>query len=172
MCRPLSSGLFGTRRLENQYFICDRAQSAQQTKNNDRRKYQMTKQGVFNSRVLSAVLLGILFMTGAVSLAAGPAVAGDWQGTLDVGGGNTLRIVVHISQDKDGKLSGAIDSLDQGASGIEITAITYKEPDLHFEVGSVGGSYDGKMNKENSQLTGEWKQGGASLALSLKRITK
>jgi len=133
----------------------------------------MTKQDIFNWRGLSVVLLGILFITAAASLAAAPpGVAGDWQGTLDTGGGNTLRVVVHISQDKDGKLSGAVDSPDQGASGIEITAITYKEPDLHFEVGSIGGSYDGKMNKESSQIAGDWKQGGGSLPLALKRLTK
>jgi hypothetical protein len=139
----------------------------------DRRNYQMTKRDVFNLSVLCAVVLGTLLVISATSsAAAGPAVTGDWQGTLDVGGGNTLRVVVHISQDKDGKLSGAVDSPDQGASGIEITAITYKEPDLHFEVGSIGGSYDGKMNKENSQIAGEWKQGGASLPLTFKRMTK
>jgi len=111
-------------------------------------------------------------MLGTASAASAPGLAGDWQGTLDAGGGNTLKVVVHISQDKDGKLSGAIDSPDQGASGIAITAVTYKEPDLHFEVGSIDGSYDGKMNKENSQIAGQWKQGGASLPLTLKRVTK
>src|SRR5215468_6272686 len=115
----------------------------------------MTKQGVFNSRVLWAVLLTALTTTAGSLAATAPGVAGDWQGTLDVGGGNTLTVVVHISQDKDGKLSGAVDSPDQGASGIAITAITYKEPDLHFEVGSIDGSFDGKMNKENSQIAGQ-----------------
>jgi len=129
----------------------------------------MTKQGVFNSRVLCAVLLGILTAAAGSLAASAPGVAGDWQGTLDAGGGTTLTVVVHISQDKGGKLSGAVDSPDQGASGIAITAITYKEPDLHFEVDSIGGSYDGKMNKENSQITGNWKQGGGSLPLTLKR---
>jgi len=128
----------------------------------------MMKQGIFNSGVSWAILLGIL-TAAAWSLAANaPSVAGDWQGTLDAGG-NTLTVVVHISQDKDGKLSGAIDSPDQGASGIAITAITYKEPNLHFAVDSIGGSYDGKMNKENSQIAGNWKQGGGSLPLTLKR---
>ncbi len=120
----------------------------------------MDRQTIFGSRFLSAFLVGTLFalMLGSAMAAPAPGVAGDWQGTLDTGGG-TLRVVVHITQDKDGKLTGAIDSPDQGAAGIAITAITYKEPDLHFEVESIGGSYDGKMNKENSQIEGNWKLG-------------
>jgi hypothetical protein len=133
----------------------------------------MIKPNVFDNRIFGAVLAGTLFalMVTIAMAAPAPGVAGDWQGTLDTGGG-TLRVVVHISQDKDGKLTGALDSPDQGASGIAITAITYKEPDLHFEVGSIGGSYEGKMNKENSQIAGDWKQGGGSLPLTLKRVTK
>jgi len=134
----------------------------------------MIKQSVYTLRIKGAILAGAVFtLTAGMALAAStPGVAGDWQGTLDAGGGNTLRVVVHISQDKEGKLSGSVDSPDQGASGIAITAITYKEPDLHFEVGSIDGSFDGKMNKENSQIAGQWKQGGASLPLALKRVTK
>ena len=133
----------------------------------------MIKRGVLRSGFLRSLLTGAV-LTQMVSIGmavTAPGVAGDWQGTLDTGGG-TLRIVLHITQDKDGKLSGAIDSPDQGASGIAITAMTYKEPDLHFEVGSIGGSYDGKMNKENSQIAGDWKQGGGSLPLTFKRVTK
>jgi hypothetical protein len=31
-------------------------------------------------------------------------------------------------------------------------------------------SYDGAMNKDNSAITGSWKQGGATLSLILKRV--
>jgi len=131
----------------------------------------MTKQRMFRS-LPTASLAGILLAISAgLAMAAAPGAVGDWQGTLDTGSG-TLRVVVHINQDKDGKLAGAIDSPDQGATGIPITSVTFKEPDLHFEVGSIGGSYDGKINKENSEIAGDWKQGGASLPLALKRVKK
>jgi len=119
--------------------------------------------------VLALMLLTLIVL--ASKAAAAPGIAGDWEGTIDAGG-TTLHVVLHVVQDKDGKLSVAIDSPDQGASGIAITAITYKEPDLHFEVESISGSYDGKMNKENSQITGDWKQGGGTIALAFKRKTK
>jgi hypothetical protein len=64
---------------------------------------------------------------------------------------------------------GTIDYPDQSVSGDGITAITYKEPTLHFESRSMQASYDGTMNKDNSEITGTWKQGGATLSLILKR---
>ena len=95
-------------------------------------------------------------------------IVGTWEGTLDPGAQSKKRIVVHISAAQDGTLSGTIDYPDQDTSGILITAITYKEPILHFE--STGtGSYDGTMNKDNSEITGTWKPGGAGLSLILKR---
>jgi hypothetical protein len=95
-------------------------------------------------------------------------IVGNWEGTLDPGAQPKKKIVVHISASQDGSLSGTIDYPDQDTSGILITAITYKEPILHFE--STGtGSYDGTMNKDNSEITGTWKQGAAGVSLILKR---
>jgi len=95
-------------------------------------------------------------------------IVGNWEGTLDPGAQPKKKIVVHISASQDGSLSGTIDYPDQDTSGIRITAITYKEPILHFE--STGtGSYDGTMNKDNSEITGSWKQGAAGVSLILKR---
>lgn len=98
-------------------------------------------------------------------------VVGDWNGALSTGNGS-LRVVIHVEQEKDGKLSGTLDSPDQGATGIAISSITYKEPALHFEIEKFGAGYDGTMNKENSEIAGNWKQGSASLPLTFKRATK
>jgi hypothetical protein len=74
-----------------------------------------------------------------------------------------------ITAAQDGSLSGTIDYPDESASGALITAITYKEPALHFESTSGQVSYDGTMNKENSEIAGTWKQGAAALSLTLKK---
>jgi hypothetical protein len=81
-------------------------------------------------------------------------------------------VIVHISQSADGKLTGSLDSPDQGATGIAIGTATYNEPDLHFSIESLGSSYDGKMNRDNSEITGYWKQSGLSLQLVFKRRGK
>jgi uncharacterized protein len=113
---------------------------------------------------------GLAIMPDPMMAAGEPLIVGAWEGALDPGAQPKKRILVHISTEGDGSLSGTIDYPDQSTSGIGITAITYKEPTLHFESSSMQASYDGAMNKDNSAITGTWKQGGATLSLILKRV--
>jgi hypothetical protein len=104
-------------------------------------------------------------------LAADPSpIIGNWEGTLDPGAQPKKRVVVHITATPDGILSGTIDYPDESVSGVLITAIQYKEPALHFENSSGEVSFDGTMNKENSEIAGMWKQGAAPLSLTLKKV--
>ena len=89
-------------------------------------------------------------------------IVGDWSGTLNPGAQPKKRIVVHISAAQDGSLSGTIDYPDQDTSGIQLTAITYRESTLHFESTPSLTVYDGTMNQDNSTITGTMKQAGAS----------
>jgi hypothetical protein len=114
------------------------------------------------------LVLGIVPTT----MAADPSpIVGNWEGTLDPGAQPKKRIVVHIAAAQDGSLSGTIDYPDESASGALITAINYKEPALHFESNSGQISYDGTMNKENSEIVGNWKQGASPLRLTLKKTS-
>jgi hypothetical protein len=113
-------------------------------------------------------MIGFTLVLGAMAAAPVAAPVGDWEGKIDTGNGS-LRVVVHIAQADDGKLTGSLDSPDQDAMGIAISSITYKEPDLHFAVESLSGSYQGAMNQDGSTITGEWKQSGLSLPLVLSR---
>ena len=114
------------------------------------------------------LMLGLRVMPTVTMAADVRPIVGDWQGTLDPGAQPKKRIVVHISAEQDGSLSGTIDYPDQDTSGILITAITYKGSALHFECSSTQGSYDGTTNQDSSEITGTWKQ-GAALSLILKR---
>jgi hypothetical protein len=115
------------------------------------------------------LMLGLSIVPALTVAADGPLIVGNWGGTLDPGAQPKKRILVHISAAQDGTLSGTIDYPDQDTSGIQITAITYKEPALHFESSSGLAFYDGTMNKDHSAIAGTWKQGGASLSLILNR---
>jgi hypothetical protein len=115
------------------------------------------------------VLIFVLGIVPTMMAAEPSAIVGNWEGTIDPGAQPKKRIVVHIAADQDGSLSGTIDYPDESASGVLITAINYKEPTLHFESNSGQISYDGTMNKENSELVGTWKQGASPLRLTLKR---
>jgi uncharacterized protein len=118
-----------------------------------------------------AVLVAMIASTlvvGAVPTAPVSSAIGDWEGKIDTGNGS-LRVIVHISQAADGTLSGSLDSPDQGSTGTAIDSVIYKEPDLHFAIQNFGSTFDGKMNHDHSEITGEWKQSGRSLPLVLKR---
>ena len=64
------------------------------------------------------------------------------------------------------------DTPDQDTTGIAIDLVSYQDPDLHFAIGSIGSSFDGKMIRDNSEVSGEWKQSGLSLPLVFKRRAK
>lgn len=118
---------------------------------------------------LSLVLLFLGFLSFAQSKpdAARP-LEGQWNGTLDANG-TKLRLVVHINKDKDGKLSAAIDSLDQNANGIPVSSVDQTGDTVKLELSAIAASFEGKMNAAGSEISGDWKQGGASLPLVLKR---
>jgi hypothetical protein len=100
---------------------------------------------------------------------AGPAVLGNWEGALSAGGGS-YRLLIHLTQDKDGALTGTMDSLDQGANGIPLTNISYKEPKVHFEIGGPSpGLYDGSFDKAKDAISGNWQQAGQDFPLDFKR---
>jgi hypothetical protein len=100
-----------------------------------------------------------------------PAVVGDWEGAVQTDTGS-LRVVLHVTQAKDGSLTGTLDSPDQGAAGIPLTIVTSDQPAFHFEIEQFGCKYDGTISKDNSEIVGQWKQGTAALALTLKRAAK
>src|SRR5580704_84907 len=101
--------------------------------------------------------------------AADPPIVGTWEGILNPGAQAKKRVVVNIAAAQDGSLNGTIDFPDQDVSGTLITAITYNKPNLHFESSSSLVVYDGTMNKDNSELTGNWKQGGAPVSVTFKK---
>lgn len=76
--------------------------------------------------------------------------------------------MLHITVAKDGALTATLDSIDQGANGIPINAVTLKDGKLNLDVQAVNGSYDGAVNKDTSEIDGTWSQ-GQSMELNFKR---
>lgn len=100
----------------------------------------------------------------------GEGFAGVWQGSIKVNLFE-LRLLFNLS-DNDGQLTGTIDSLDQNATGIAITDATVDGRDIHLEVQLIGGTYDGKLSEDGSEIDGLWQQGGQSLPLVMKRLAE
>jgi pimeloyl-ACP methyl ester carboxylesterase len=99
------------------------------------------------------------------------SVEGTWQGTLKVGAFE-LRLAFKIKKKPDGSLTATMDSIDQGAKDIPADSVTWKDPNLKMELKKIPGVFEGKTNKDYSQFEGNWKQGGRSLPLTIKRVEK
>ena len=93
--------------------------------------------------------------------------SGRWEGTLE-SMGKTLHLVFNLAN-TDGAASGTIDSPDQGAIGLPMTEIAASENSIKIAVKIVNGTYAGKLSEDGQIITGEWSQGGAALALVLKK---
>jgi hypothetical protein len=109
------------------------------------------------------LFLGVAFQALAQVSTAGPE--GSWQGTLDAG--QKLRLALTLSKNPDGTYTGRVDSLDQGST-IPIDVVTVSGDSVKLELKTIGAVFDGKLNADRSELSGQFSQGGAVLPLTFK----
>lgn len=120
-------------------------------------------------KIISLLAATVLIWSAVVfSAAATNDVAGNWNGTLEVGS-IKLRVVFKISKGTDGLLKAKMDSIDQGARDIPVDAVTVKDKTLRMEVKSVNGVYEGTLDAAGTKATGQWTQGPQSLPLTLEK---
>ncbi len=117
------------------------------------------------TRISTALLVLVVLVIQTLAQAT-KSPEGSWQGTLDAG--QKLRLALTIARNTDGTYSGSVNSIDQG-SVIPIDVITVSGDSIRVELKSVGAVFDGKLNADGSELTGQFSQGGAVLPLSFKR---
>ena len=103
--------------------------------------------------------------------AAGQNLEGIWEGALDVGA-MKLRLALKVTKAADGALAAKLDSLDQGAKDLPVDVISLNDGAVHFEMKRLMAVFDGTLNKEGSEIAGQFKQARASHPLSLKRVAK
>ena len=99
-----------------------------------------------------------------------PNLDGIWLGTINASGVK-LRIAFHVKS-KDGKTSTTMDSLDQGVKGIQVNEFAAKDALVRIDVQGIKGTFEGKLNKEATEIVGDWKQGDSTFTLALKRVDK
>ena len=123
---------------------------------------------LFHSRVLGIFLLGAMLSVQVNAQETPETIVGDWAGALSLPTGN-LRIVFHISQDAEGKLSATMDSPDQQAFGIATSSTHFADGKLTIEAAAIQGKYVGTLSEDGQSLSGEWSQGPATLPLALSK---
>lgn len=118
-----------------------------------------------------ALIVLFIFMV-THNLFAQQGIVKSWEGTLNVGMGNKLRVILNIAQNEAGKLSASLDSPDQGAKGIPVDNVSFEGGNIKLTAASIGGAYEGKVDENYTKIEGTWKQGGQSFPLELKPVEK
>jgi hypothetical protein len=107
----------------------------------------------------------------AVAATAHPRgdIAGDWQGTLEVG--HSVRVVVKIAKAEKGWTANLY-SADQAAPPLVASSIVLDGSTLTWSVKQIGGDYKGTLSQDGNTIVGTWSQGPSPLPLTLVRATK
>jgi len=93
---------------------------------------------------------------------------GDWDGTLEIGG-QRLRLVFHVTTAAGEGTTASLDSVDQQANGIPITALSREGAQVKFDIKVIQGDFQGTLDAAGRTLTGTWTQAGNSGPLVLTR---
>lgn len=93
-------------------------------------------------------------------------ITGQWNGFLKVPGGQ-LALVFNISKNEKG-YSSTMDSPDQGAKGIPVTATSFENDTLKLEIPNARIVFEGVLNQYNV-IVGTFTQSGQSFPLNLSK---
>ncbi len=117
-------------------------------------------------------ILAMILITSSLLAQGGPraGLEGNWLGSLEAGPGVKLRLAFHFTQSPDGKLTGTLDSLDQGAMGMQLSAVSVNGTAVSIQLQVPPATYTGTLNSAGTEIAGEWHQGGAALPLTVMRV--
>jgi len=113
---------------------------------------------------MKKIVLLLFFFTSLTAFSQD--ISGDWKGILKVPGAE-LNLVLHISK-AENVLSATLDSPDQKAFGIPVTATSFENSTLKFTVENLKIEYEGVLGKDQI-INGTFTQMGHALPLILNR---
>ncbi len=99
-------------------------------------------------------------------------IRGYWKTSLEPFPGMVMRMGFKIGRLPDGGFSAEMDMIDQGASDIPATKVTYAKPAATMEWQAFQASIEASLSQDGQSMSGEWKQGGKGVKVKLERITK
>ena len=97
---------------------------------------------------------------------------GIWEGPIELPGGVNLRVALRVepAPDAEERLTAVFDSIDQDVRGIPVTSVSLEDEAVTFEVGSIGGRFEGDLDGDRASIEGTWTQLGNAFPLTLTRV--
>jgi pimeloyl-ACP methyl ester carboxylesterase len=123
------------------------------------------------ARIVGFMAASALALSAQAPASPGPSDAdlvGIWSGALKIQG-QSLALVFNIAVDK-GKLAATMDSPDQGAKGIPVSAIALDGEKVRIESKAVRGVFAGELSADRLKIEGTWSQGTAAFPLVVEKV--
>ena len=117
---------------------------------------------------LAALAVAAAVAAPAAAQEAPKDIGGAWRGVL-IAGPNLLRVVVRVTAGADGKLSGEFVSIDQSPRGFPLADVKAAGGSFSFALPQIAASFQGQWDAGRGAWVGAWKQGPASLPLTLEK---
>jgi len=103
-------------------------------------------------------------------VASAQNLAGNWQGTAQLGA-RSLRIVFVMSADDGGGLRALMYSIDQGGQAVP-TTVTVQGSTVRLNSAGINLSFEGVLSADGNSINGTTTQGDNKIPLVLQRATK
>ena len=103
---------------------------------------------------------------------ASPAVSkeleGDWEGSLQTPD-RAFRIIVHFRNQPDNTVTATIDTPDTGGMGLPLNDVKQTGQNVEFGIKIAHASFQGTLNQEGTELTGQWGHQESRIPLTLRK---
>jgi pimeloyl-ACP methyl ester carboxylesterase len=110
--------------------------------------------------------------TGRADDRAAKAKEQFWHGTLKLGPGVEIRLLVHATENDKGELTATLDSPDEELTDLKLSSVVIDKSRLAFELKLTAAKYEGKMNDAGTEAAGTWTQRGAALPLTFAKTDR
>lgn len=106
----------------------------------------------------------------SAGIASGQNLAGNWQGTAQLGA-RSLRLVFVVSAADGGGLRAVMYSIDQGGQAVP-TTVTVQGSTVRLVSAGINLSFEGVLSPDGNSINGTTTQGDNKIPLLLQRATK
>jgi uncharacterized protein (TIGR03435 family) len=96
--------------------------------------------------------------------------AGEWQGTLQITGGE-LRMVVKVSEGEKGTWTAKLYNASRATPPMSASSVSVDGSTLKFSADLMGAKYQGKLSADGKTMAGTWTMGGIDTPVTLARAT-
>lgn len=103
-----------------------------------------------------------------ISPAVSKELEGDWEGTLTTPGGE-MKVMLHFKNLPDKTVSATIDVPATNASAMPLNDVKQSGAKVEFGLKIAHGSFQGTLNKDATELTGQLSHDEQTMAMSLKK---